>query len=192
MGLTDIFSTFKGFFSRTFWFGSFLPVAIFAGIHLLLAYWLGIGIDLASLVNADSNKLIGVPLAIFALVVVAYALTPLVPLVDGLLDGSLLPQWLHDLLRREHLVQARSARRRIDAATAQLNDIGDLNVTQSKALQDAYNAGNAQTTLPADGVLGRVGRDIDSLRRRFDRGWPPTAQELTSVANALVPILTGH
>jgi hypothetical protein len=56
MGLIDIFTTFKGFFSRTFWFGSFLPVAIFAGIHLLVASWLGTGIDLASLISADSNK----------------------------------------------------------------------------------------------------------------------------------------
>jgi hypothetical protein len=37
MSLTAILDTFKGFFSRTFWFGAFLPVAIAAGLHLAIA-----------------------------------------------------------------------------------------------------------------------------------------------------------
>jgi hypothetical protein len=192
MGLTDILTTFKGFFSRTFWFGSFLPVAIFAGIHLLVASWLGKGIDLASLISADSNKLIGVPLAMFALVVVAYAATPLISLVHGLLDATLLPQWVHDWLRREHLVEARAARRLVDAATAQFNQMGELNARLSTSLQIARNTGNEHGALPAAGVLGRVGKKIDAMCRCFDRGWPPAAGKLTKAANELDPILRAN
>jgi hypothetical protein len=192
MGLTDILSTFKGFFTRTFWFGSFLPIAIFAGIHLLVASWLGTGIDLASLISADSNKLIGVPLAMFALVVVAYAATPLIPLVHGLLDATLLPQWLHDWLRREHLVEARAARRLVDGATAQFDQMGELNARLSASLQVARNTGNEHGALPAAGVLGRVGKKIDAMCRRFDRGWPPAAEKLTEAAHELDPILRAN
>jgi hypothetical protein len=192
MGLTDLLTTFKGFFTRTFWFGSFLPVAIFAGIHLLVAGWLGTGIDLASLISADSNKLIGVPLAVFALVVVAYAATPLIPLVHGLLDASLLPQWLHDWMRREHLVEARAARRLVDAATDQFNQMGELNARQSTSLQDARNAGNEHGAVPAAGVLGQVGKTIDAMCRCFDRGWPPAAETLDKAAGDLAAILRAN
>jgi hypothetical protein len=192
MGLTDILTTFKGFFTRTFWFGSFLPVAIFAGIHLLVASWLGTGIDLASLISADSNKLIGVPLAMFALVVVAYAATPLIPLVQGLLDATLLPQWVHDWLRREHLVEARAARRLVNAATAQFNQMGELNARLSASLQVARNAGNEHGASPAAGVLGEVGKKIDAMCQSFDRGWPPAAEKLTEAADELDPILRAN
>jgi hypothetical protein len=159
---------------------------------LLVASWLVTGIDLAPWINADSNKLIGVPLAMFALVVVAYAATPLIPLVHGLLDATLLPQWVHDWLRREHLVEARAARRLVDAATAQLNQMGELNATRSASLQAARNTGNAQGALPVAGVLGEVGNNIDAMYLRFDRGWPPTAENLTKAADDLAPILRAN
>ncbi len=69
MGLTDILTTFKSFFSRSFWFGSFLPVAIFTGIHLVIAWWVGTGLELSTIISADTGKLITVPLALFALIV---------------------------------------------------------------------------------------------------------------------------
>jgi hypothetical protein len=192
MGLIDIFTTFKGFFSRTFWFGSFLPVAIFAGIHLLVASWLGTGIDLASLISADSNKLIGVPLAVFALVVVAYAATPLIPLVNGLLDATLLPQWMHDWLRRGHLVEARAARRLVDAAADRFNQFGELNARLSGSLQAARNTGNDAGAFPAEGVVLQVGKKIDAMCCRFDRGRPPAAEKLIEAADELNPILEAN
>jgi hypothetical protein len=128
----------------------------------------------------------------FALVVVAYAATPLIPLVHGLLDATLLPQWMHDRLRREHLVEARAARRLVGAATAKLNQIGELNATRSASLQAARNTGNAQNVLPAANVSGQVGKDIDAMCLRFDRGWPPTAEKLAQAAAELAPILAAN
>jgi hypothetical protein len=91
MGLTDILTTFKSFFSRSFWFGSFLPVAIFTGIHLVIAWWVGTGLELSTIISADTGKLITVPLALFALIVLAYAATPLIPLVQGCSMGRCCP-----------------------------------------------------------------------------------------------------
>ena len=83
--------------------GSFLPVLIIAGIHVVLEAWAGlIDVSLADLVKAELDKLIAIPLVTFVLVILAYAATPIIPLVRGLLDGSLLPQRVHDRMARPH------------------------------------------------------------------------------------------
>ena len=189
MGLTDILTTFKSFFSRSFWFGSFLPVAIFTGIHLVIAWWVGTGLELSTIISADTGKLITVPLALFALIVLAYAATPLIPLVQGLLDGSLLPQSVHGWLRRRHLVEARAARRRVDEATAEFNKMGELSFTTTRDLQNARNKGNEQRAFPVPREVERAAAEIGSLRTAFDRGTPPAHDDLKTAADGLTVIL---
>src|ERR1044072_347793 len=196
MGLTDILTTFKGFFSRSFWFGSFLPVAIFAAIHLVIAWWVGTGFELSTIVSADTSKLITVPLALFGLIVLAYAVTPLIALVQGLLDGSLLPQPLHDWLRCRHMVEARAARARVDEATAQFNKMGELSLTTTSDLQNARNEGNDRGALPR-GLLDAqpfqdVTTKIDSLHAAFDGGTPPKYEDLKAAADSLAGILKAY
>lgn len=96
-----LLDTFKGFFSRGFWFANFLPVVLVVALHSLLATQV-YGVDAASwLETAISDKPGLAVLAFAGLVVLAYALGPLTPLFGGLVDGSLLPRWLHDQLRAD-------------------------------------------------------------------------------------------
>src|ERR1700722_7149730 len=100
---------FQGFFTRGFWFGSFLPVVIFAALNLLLApfafeAWAD---DIVKDVVSDKWAW-GTPM-IVVLIVAAYALAPLVPLCRALLDGRRLPDSLFELLRRYPLAEQRRA-----------------------------------------------------------------------------------
>jgi hypothetical protein len=99
MSLTSILDTFKGFFSRTFWFGVFLPVAIVTGLHLAIA-----SVVFREAVKPLLGSLVGdtpvaLPYAFAALVILAYIADPFVTLFGGWLDGSLMPERLHNWLR---------------------------------------------------------------------------------------------
>lgn len=115
MTFTALVSAFQGLFSRSFWFGSFLPVTTFAAAHLVLAslaFPRAIGFDWAS--NLDEWKFL--PAILAALLVLAYALRPFALLLRGMLDGTLLPEWLHDQLRKPRLPAARRAWTRVETA----------------------------------------------------------------------------
>lgn len=114
----QVLTKFQGFFSRSFWFGSFLPVAITAAFHLAvieivfpdlvpLSSWLKAGLG---------DKATELTLFIAALVVLAYVLTPFTPLFRGILDGRLLPDWLHDSLRASRYLSWREAKQKMSAA----------------------------------------------------------------------------
>jgi hypothetical protein len=77
--LNDVIGVFKGFFSRSFWFGNFLPVAMFSFLHLCIAWLVIPGISLTTWVQADPKALTYFPMTFAALVVLAYALTPIIP-----------------------------------------------------------------------------------------------------------------
>lgn len=101
MSFASLLDGFKGFFSRTFWFGSFLPVAIVAAAHLGLACWLlgrPTAEQIGTIIGTDPGMAV---LLLAGLIILAYALAPITPMFNGLFDGSLLPGWLHDRLRRD-------------------------------------------------------------------------------------------
>ncbi|KAB7643923.1 hypothetical protein [Polymorphobacter fuscus] len=101
MTFTVLFDTFKGFFSRGFWFANFLPILLAAALHGLLAALVFDWNAVAWLTTAISATP-GTAIVLFAgIVVLAYALAPLTPLLGSLLDGSLLPAALHDALRAD-------------------------------------------------------------------------------------------
>src|SRR3954447_10077139 len=94
-------AAFQGFFSRGFWFGAFLPVAMFAAVNLFLA-WLA-GFDWAAQAIGQvvaKDWVWAVPLAA-ALIVLAYALAPLVEVCRAVLDGRRLPTLVFEWLRGE-------------------------------------------------------------------------------------------
>ncbi|HLL31262.1 MAG TPA: hypothetical protein VK403_09730 [Allosphingosinicella sp.] len=107
---TGLLETIKGFLSRSFWFGSFLPVAIVVFVHgVLTAIYFPARLSPADLLQLSAGEATGrTLLALALLVALAYLVTPLVPLFHGLIDGSLLPEALHDLLRRSRLRRRRS------------------------------------------------------------------------------------
>lgn len=114
-------AAFQGFFSRGFWFGSFLPVAMFAAVNLFLAWLAGFAwaAPLIALITAK-DWVWAVPLGA-ALIVLAYALTPLVPVCRAVLDGRRLPTLVFEWLRGE-------AYARKNAALAQLMETGQYGV----------------------------------------------------------------
>ncbi len=90
--LSNVIEVFKGFFSRSFWFANFLPVAMFAFLHPVIAWWVIPGIPLAEWARSEPSSLTYFPVAFAVLVVAAYALTPIVPLLRGLLTVRFCPR----------------------------------------------------------------------------------------------------
>jgi hypothetical protein len=186
VGISGAVEVFKGFFSRGFWFGSFLPVLIIAGIHVVLAAWAGlIDVSLADLVKAELDKLIAIPLVTFVLVILAYAATPIIPLVRGFLDGSLLPQRVHDRLWRDHMIAARKTRSEVDDATQCLSDAGDLNARETALLQQARAEGNKNGADPVQQTAQDALDKIIPLVDAADKGEMPSSAELGKQCKAL-------
>jgi len=109
-------TTFQAFFSRSFWFGSFLPVATFVGINLVMTSLAFPEKFPLSSWAEDLDKLSYFPTVMAALIVLAYVLRPFVPLLRGMLDGSFLPEWLHDQLRLPRLQEAEAIRSEVKTA----------------------------------------------------------------------------
>lgn len=192
--LGTVVEVFKGFFSRSFWFANFLPVATFAFLHLLIAWWVLPNVPLGDWVNADPRSLTYVPIVFAALVVIAYALIPIVPLVRGLLDGSLLPEAVHDLLRREHVAAARAIQRRINAAVDRLNDAGTLKTRQLPLIWQARRTGNnrpgaGQAAIADTNAISAVKTALTPLQEDYDAGKPLDIDRLSAAADALIAAL---
>lgn len=142
--VTTILDAFNGFFSRAFWFGSFLPVAVVAFAHAsLAAIAFPAAVPLRDWIAASFGDQASSFAVVFAaLVVVAYVLNPLIPLFRGLLDGSLLPSWAHTLLRQDRVSKWRKAKgdlrtaMRIQAAFALLNTQQVALLQQKRATGD--------------------------------------------------------
>jgi hypothetical protein len=192
--LGTVIDVFKGFFSRSFWFGNFLPVAIFAFLHLIIAWWVLPNVPLAEWASADPKSLTYFPIVFVVLVVIAYALIPIIPLVRGLLDGSLLPEAVQDMLRRGHVVAARAIQRRINDAVDRLNRAGTLKSRKLPLIWSARRSGNAR--LDAGNAAIGDASSIDALQRAlrplqtsYDGGEPLNAHALSAAADLLVTAL---
>jgi hypothetical protein len=114
----SVFTIFQGFFSRVFWFGSFLPVLVVASIHAMIA---GVQfpdvVPLASWVGGTATNMAATaPFLFAALLVLAYAMAPLVPLMRDILDGKLLYEPLHRWMREERLVETQKVKQEISDA----------------------------------------------------------------------------
>lgn len=187
--LNDIIGVFKGFFSRNFWFGNFLPVAMFSFLHLCIAWLVIPGISLTTWAQTDPKALTYFPMTFAALVVLAYALTPIIPLVRGLLDGSLLPERIHEALRREHFVSARAIRRRINNAVDRFKEMGYWLQVLPPRIWEARKKGNAGRTVKDRPAIDRVAATITSLQNRFDAGDALEVNELRAAAGSMIAAL---
>lgn len=98
--LDGILSTIQGFLSRAFWFGSFLPVAVVAALHLLIAAIAFPAFGLFDLLKQGiSEEPLGFfGVAIAALIVLAYIMSTFGQLARGFLDGRYMPDWLANKL----------------------------------------------------------------------------------------------
>jgi hypothetical protein len=109
------------------------------------------------------GDLVRFPLILVGLIVVAYVLTPLVPLFRGVLDASLLPVWIHDRLHRGHAVMVREARQTIDTAMILFSSYGALNA-RIKDLWAAREVGIALNAAQDPASIGAAAAAIGRLR----------------------------
>ena len=120
----QVFSAFQSLLSRAFWFGSFLPVALFAALNLMLAPTVFPSAPkLEDVIKADWGWM---PAVLVGLVIVAYALGPLIPLFRELLDGRGLP----DIVQRALIRRPEKERQR---AEDDLNTARDLAASSGRA-----------------------------------------------------------
>ena len=124
-----VFNIFQGFFSRAFWFGSFLPVLVVSSIHAVIAgAQFPDVVPVASWVGGTAaNMAATAPFIFAALLVLAYAVAPLVPLMRDILDGKLLYEPMHRWMREERLVEMQKAKKEIDAALQIYVSIDSIN-----------------------------------------------------------------
>jgi hypothetical protein len=185
----QLISAFQGFFARSFWFASFLPVAIFVALNALIA-----SVAFPSRVHAwlwltkPTETAAWVP-AVFAIMVVcAYAITPVIPVIRGWLDGTLMPDWLYDRLRREHGIQVRAARDSIDLALRDFNVWTRKNREAEETLSDARAFGNALADAPDETSVAAAEGAVKDVRKGTDKGKLPRVNDVTkdidSVTNA--------
>ena len=182
-----IFDTFRGFFSRAFWFGNFLPVAVVASVHAVLAATeFPDRVNLRHWIDAGISEKAGPFTVVFAAaVILAYMLGPMIPLFRGLLDGTLLPGWLHTWLRNARGNDWRNARREYDAAMKRFSDLKDFDRVQTSALHDARAEGgklNAITDAPA---IDAASASVTKLNEMISRGDMLTLSDLKGAVDAL-------
>lgn len=192
MVLNEVLGTFKGFFSRAFWFGNFLPVALFTALHLAIAWAALPNVRLEDWFSDTASKAIYFTTTFAALVVIAYASTPLVPVMRGLLDGSLLPDVCYDALRRQHLITARNVRTKINASFEYFTSVADLNFSRSKEIWEARAAGVELGRIGDAAAMTSAVRAVEKLVSEFDDGVPPRYEALDQVSQRMVEALKSN
>jgi hypothetical protein len=189
--LSEITSAFKGFFSRAFWFGNFLPVIVFAAVHVAIAWWVGVISTAAveSWIKVDAKQLAYFPMAVAAFIVLAYALAPLVPLLRGMLDGSLLPESWYNFLVKEHMISARAIRSKVRKAFLHFTDTSEIEHKYSGLISAARAIGNDHGGIHDVPAIDDAVGSIAALQQQFDSGDVPCGPDLIPTARLLITAL---
>jgi hypothetical protein len=180
----SVYTALQGFFSRSFWFATFLPVALFAALHLVIAVLsLGpiklFGISLSLQNELPAAQLVSAgPAIIIILVVIGYALLPLMPRFRGLLDGSLLPPEVHDWLREARRAEANDTLDLISTTRADQSAlkslIADLDKTDGK-LRAADKEARKLSSAPVVNVVESAERELKALKDAISAKAPMAA-----------------
>jgi hypothetical protein len=162
----------QGFFSKLFWFGVFVPVALFAALHLGLAMLtfpdVHAAVTSASARGAEEVRLVG---AILGLIVLAFLLSPLLPLLRGLLDGSLLPASVCQSLVEARVGKVRRQRAELRSARDTAGAIQQIVKEGRAKLKTAYNVGrqlptavNMTATIAAEIAIAAASKPLESAK----------------------------
>jgi hypothetical protein len=119
----QIYKAFQGFLSQNFWYTIFTPLAIFSALHAAILTQFGWHPDLQDLLDDNGKAAKFLIVVIFLLAVLGFVLQGFLPLLRGFLDGSLLPKYLHDELRKDRLPAVSSTRKAIDDALQRLGQM---------------------------------------------------------------------
>jgi hypothetical protein len=190
--INQLITTFQGFFTRAFWFGNFLPVALFGVIHVVIA-WLAYGsetVPLQTLLVGETSKFVVMFPAIFAgLIVLGYILGPMIPLFRELLDGSLFPESLNEAMRRRRKPTLDAIRDRAEFAERVLGTCRAILDSKYKSLSEARSAGaaiNGGGAMTRPWLVARVERALVSLKTTLASGQLPPAEDVSSAEDEIV------
>jgi hypothetical protein len=171
VAFNSVYTALQSFLARSFWFANFLPVALFAVLHAIIALFVIGPINLwGSSLSFDAINLAAAgPAVILAVVAIAYLLAPLIPVVRGVLDGSQLPAMVHDYLRGSRLADAYEIKNAIYACEV---DYGELRVMDGEAHANrgavaiAFNAATMlRLSAPSEAALRTARQELDGLNR---------------------------
>jgi hypothetical protein len=186
MNLTGVLDTFKGFFSRAFWFGNFLPVAIAAAVHGGLAAMI-FGWDAGEFLRDAIGDKASTSIAFLAaLIALAYMIAPLAPLFGGWLDGSLLWGSLRDRLRAERAQDWQRQDADYQAALTAKAEADRRTGAVTAALQEARAAGarvaQAGETLAAKEAAAKKAKvELTALFQATQSNWDRATQAVPPI-----------
>ena len=194
----SVYTALRGFFSQGFWFANFLPVALFFALHLLVAVAVLGSLSLAG-ITVSFQGVIGdtttaAPAIIVGLIVLAYALQPLMPHFRGLLDGSQLPAWLHQWVRPQRLAFARATRRSIKAAFDDLGALNDLRTdvhADNGTLRTDYRLALRQPDATNEAVLTAARTALQALQDALS-ATAPLMPKATAAQDAVLAALAAN
>lgn len=173
----SVYTALQGFFSRSFWFAAFLPVALFALVHVVLATLalgpiavFGVTISLSGNIDAAQFATAG-PAIIVGLIVIAYAVTPLMPRFRGLLDGTLLPAEIHDWLRGIRRNDANTLSKTIDDRLSDLTSLDTMLKEydpEDSPFRRAYREALTKATSPEAARVQKANQSLIAAKKAID------------------------
>lgn len=189
-----VYSALQGFLSRDFWTAAFVPVALFAALHALIATRLDVipltWVDVAGDNTALAKSLV---LIVLALVLIGYLLQPLMPLFRCIADGTLLPEpvqtWL--LASRQDTLTPDQGRLRLALSQrARLRRFCDELRRKDGPALAAYYAARQLGDVPgrAD-VADDAEAAIAMLDKMIDAGTLPNVEQMTLASDAVLAML---
>jgi hypothetical protein len=197
---TGLLDTFKGFFSRAFWFSRFLPVLLIAAAHATLASrvygWQpfgagtgeakgGVAALIAKVLPENSGEAM---LTFAALVVLAYALGPAIPLIGSILDGSLLPAWLHNRLRKDRRTGWVETTKAQDNASGHHTRMEEALETWKEALIAARKLGAKTKTISDQAAIESAEKAVAALTGQLE----PDPDEMDKAGRLLKTALSAN
>lgn len=171
-----------GFFSKLFWFGTFLPTALFAALHTGLAVLAfgGARQVVPSEIGADGWWATG----IVGLVVLAFAIAPLLPLLRGLLDGSILPASVRTYLVTRRIPAVHRRRAEINKVRQETGETLRTCRGAYERLRAAYKQGEKLPNATDNTTVQNAEDAIREVERTLSKGVALTAPDVEKVVRA--------
>jgi hypothetical protein len=115
-------------------------------------------------------------LAVAALIVLSYAIAPLVPALRSVLDGWVLPDRLHDMLRWPRVRRNRELLRRRASAVTTYAAFYRIRRVERPKLSGAALTGNALEAVRNTGDIDAAVKRVDALQAQMELGLPDPAE----------------